>query len=75
LTDAAFAATLPVVLRPSVKEDRLGRAKGDGKLVSAVDALGVAAFIGDGGKLAARRDAPSGDPRLCTVEVGRAFGR
>jgi len=69
LGDAAFAALPPIVFRPSVGEDRVGRARGDGKLISAVDALGVVAFIGGDGRITARRDTPCGDPGLCSVEV------
>ena len=67
---ATFSAVLPVVFRLSIKEDRIGRTKGDGKLISAVDSLGIAAFIGNGGLIAGRNDVPCGDLRVCTVEVG-----
>ena len=53
--ESVFFATLPLVLRPSFKEDRIGQIQsGGGKVVSAVDSQGIAAFIGMNGLLERR---------------------
>jgi len=70
--EAAFFASLPLVLRPSFKEDRIGRARGgDGKVVSAVDSQGIAAFIGMNGLLERRSDTPrTASESPCVVKAG-----
>jgi len=71
---AVFFASLPLVLRPSFKEDRIGHARSSGyscgKVVSAVDSLGIAAFIGMNGLLERRSDAPrTASESPCVVKV------
>jgi len=73
----AFFALLPFVIRPSFKEDRLGNAGhcGGGKVpsanaLSAVDSLGIAAFIGRDCLLQSRRDASQiANEGLCVVKI------
>lgn len=67
--ESAFFAALPLVLRPSFKEDRIGRiGYGAGEVISAVDALGVAAFLGKDGALRGKREAPQvAGEGLCVV--------
>ena len=59
--DGAFAARLPFVVRPSFKEDRVGRASGGGGALCAEDSLGIAAFIGNGALLACRQAVSGAD--------------
>jgi len=75
--DAVFFARLPLVLRPSFKEDRIGRAGSGAGAFCAVDSLGIAAFIGTDGLLERRRGAPyeydasqAASENLCAVKVG-----
>ena len=69
--EAAFFVQLPFVLRPSFKEDRLGNVgHGGGKMLSVVDSLGIAAFIGRDGLLQGRRDTPQiANESLCVVKI------
>jgi len=64
---AAFSALLPLALRPAFKEDRIGRTE---EAVSAVDSLGIAAFIGKDGLLQRRHGAPQpAHGSFCSVIV------
>jgi len=68
--ETVFSALLPLVLRPSFKEDRVERKAPGAKMLSAVDSLGIAAFIGADGALHGRRDAlRTANEGLCLVKV------
>ena len=78
--ESVFFATLPLVLRPALGGDRIGGVRGsgfgDGEVVSAVDSLGIAAFIGANGLLGRRYDAPRmTNESLCAVKVKTERGK
>ena len=81
--ETVFFALLPFVLRPAFKEDRItcawhgstAKAAKTGRTISAVDSLGIAAFIGTDGLLESRRtaagfkaalDSEGADRKLCS---------
>jgi tRNA(Ile)-lysidine synthase len=92
--EPVFFALLPFVLRPAFKEDRItcawhggvAKAAKTGRTISAVDSLGIAAFIGTDGLLESRRTAAGFKAALdsegadlaicqnlavCTVKIGK----